>query len=375
MRGGTGGAGGGTGGRASRPGAVGLAAALAVLVAGPGCSASYKKLSSGGSAADVLVYDVFGADRDPSYYYSLVKRSHDEEDFCYRCGADPYLVDKNIDAIQRLGDAQYGRLEGQAQVLLLLAAVATEDRSPLARAASMTTLTKIGVKLPRYPAHPVDDDGRQFLALAKQELRALYQDGRASPATPAQRARALEVLQRLGDLRFAQFDQQKAALREFAGRSYLIDERDPALRSAIDTAIVQRSDALVRATLRAGVEDRDPQVRVDAVRGLETLADAEAEDVVADRLRDEPSWLVRLEMVEYLGRVATPRAVGALVPLVADPEAAVRHKARESLARIAGSDHGVRREAWETWARARYPSIELPPARPAKVAAGGPGNP
>jgi hypothetical protein len=349
---------------------------VAFAASAAACSSDYKKLSSGGSLPEIVVYDVFGADRDPSFYYSLVKRSHDEEDFCYRCGSDPYVVDKNIDAIQRLGDAAYGRLEGQAQVIILLAEVAIEDRSPLARAAAMTSLTKIGLKLPRYPGRPVEDDGRQFLALAG-ELRALYRDGACRPSTAADRARAVEVLGRLGDLHFADFRLYKETLREFSGRNYLVDERDPAIRSAIDTATVKRSDALIRATLRTGVEDGDAQVRIDAVRGLETLADVEAEEVVVNRLGHEPIWLARLEMIEYLGRVGTPGAVAALVPLVDDPEAAVRHKAREALARLAGSDHGLRRAAWEAWARRRHPGIRFAGAaeEPADAAAAQPPAP
>jgi hypothetical protein len=222
----------------------------------------------------------------------------------------------------------------------------------------MTTLTKIGVKLPRYAVRPVEDDGQQFLALAG-ELRRLYRDGAGRPCSPAESARAVEVLGRLGDLRFGDFRLYKETLREFSGRNYLVDERDPTLRAAIDTATVKRSDALIRATLRAGVEDGDAQARIDAVRGLETLRDPEAEEVVIRRLGHEPSWLARLEMIEYLGRVGTPVAVAALVPLVEDPEAAVRHKAREVLARLAGSDHGIRRAGWEAWARRRHPTIRF----------------
>jgi hypothetical protein len=113
---------------------------LASLALGPGCSSRQKKLSQGGSMTDILFYDLMGRDRTPNYYYELVRNSHREKDFCYECSAgDPYLVDKNIDAVERLGRAGYGRLEGMAEVVELFSEVITEDRSSLARAQAATS--------------------------------------------------------------------------------------------------------------------------------------------------------------------------------------------------------------------------------------------
>jgi hypothetical protein len=324
-----------------------------------GCSSDFKKLSSGGSAADVLMYDILGADRGAQYYYDLVRDSHDEQDFCYECGTDPYLVDKNIDAIHRLGDATYGRLEGQAQVVELMVELLLEDRSALARSAAATSLTKMAVRWPPYPSTPIPDEGERFLSLAP-ELARLYERGGGRSVSAADRPRALAVLRDLGDLDFDDLSMEKKALKEFYGRPYLIGEQDPALRTAIDTALVKRSRAVSLSVLRAAVEDSEPQVRADAVRGLKTIGDASAEAAVVDRLGREPSWLVQMEIVEYLGRIGTEGAAAALLPRLDDPNSSVRWKARESLVSMAGRDLGHRRGAWEAWARRTWPGIDLP---------------
>jgi hypothetical protein len=340
--------------------------AVAALLSG--CTGDYKKMSETESPAEILMYRVFGADRGAQYYYDLVRQSHDEEDFGYRCGTEKYLVDRNIDAIQHLGDSRMTRLEGQALVIDLLVEVLVEDRSALARSASATSLTKIGARLPPYEDHPIEDRGERFLGLA-QEIGGLYRQGGGGSVPPASRARAQEALRQIGDLEFDDLSMDKKAVKELSGRPYLLDERDPVLRAAIDTALVKRSDALIRSALRAAVEDPEAQVRADAVRGLKTLTDTRSDEAVVARLDREPSWLVRMEILEYLGKVATPRAVAALVPRLDDANASVRHKAQDSLARIAGRDLGIRRRTWEAWARQRYPGIELPGDEPESVAA------
>jgi HEAT repeat protein len=331
---------------------------LTAAVATGGCSSRYKKLAHGGSPVEAVLYDVVGYERDPGHYYRVVQGCHDECDFRYRCGDDPYVVDKSIDAVQRLGNASFGRLEGQAMTIVLLQETLIEDPSALARASAATSLTKIGLKLPRYPGTPVDDTGERFLALA-QELRGLYGGGSGRPATPAAKARAIEVLRQLGDLRAPDVLEAKKWLKETYGRKYLVDERDPEIRAAIDTATVKRSDAVVRLALSAAVEDPAPEVRADAVRGLKTLGEGAAEESVIARLPREPSWLVKLEMAEYLGKMGTAQGVSALLPLLDDPDSSVRHKAQQSLARVAGRDLGFRRRTWELWARQRYPGIRL----------------
>ena len=90
-------------GRLQRHGWTAIAAIA--LLASTGCSTQGKKVSGGGGMADVLMYDVLGRQRSPTYYYEVLRDSHDSERFCYRCTDDPFLIDKSIDAAQKLGDA------------------------------------------------------------------------------------------------------------------------------------------------------------------------------------------------------------------------------------------------------------------------------
>ena len=120
---------------------------------------------------------------------------------------------------------------------------------------------------------------------------------------------------------------------------------------------MKRINGLIHVSLQAAVDDPAAQVRRDAMRGLKTLGDAAAIEVVTQRLEYESNWLVRMEAVEYLGKVGTRQGVVALIPLLEDANASVRIKAREALSQIAGEDYGVRREDWERWAEAKDPTL------------------
>ena len=339
--------------------AAGLALAVCVLAGGLGACADYKKLSRGGSFSDVVVHDILGQDRPPSDYYKFIRDSHRKGDFCYACGDDAFLVDKNIDAVQRLGDAEFGRLEGEAEVLELFTEVLLEDCSALARASAANSITKIGVKLPGYRYTPIPDDGSQLLSMVK-ELDGMHTpDGRLRACGPGANQRVAMLVTRIGNLRFDQYLNTRNAIKPFYDRKYLVDQTDPALRSAIDTALVKRMRDLVHASLSSAVDDRASTVRIEALKGLKTLGDASAADIVVDRLAVETQWLVTCEGMEYFGKVGTRQGVVVLVQHLDDPNATVRFKARTALVRIAGRDYGARPEAWKFWARQKDPTLDF----------------
>lgn len=337
-----------------------LLAVLALVLGHPGCSNKQKKLSaSGGGLGDTLMYDVFGAERDPAYYFALLQRSRDPETFCYRCADDPYLIDKNVDAIQRLGDAPMARLEGQANVISLLMEILLEDRSALARSAAAVTLTKIGARLPRYADTGARDDGSR-LASAMGEIQSLYRGGRS----PGSLARVAALVTQVGDARFDQGLFTKKALQFFGTTPALIDETDPAVRQALDTALTRKSREAVVYALSAAVEGPTDYVRADAVRGLKVLGEASALETVVERVAVEVSPRVRGEAAEYFGRVGGPQAVRALLPRLSDTDGSVRVKAREALTRVAGQDLGARERPWRTWASQRFPGEDFAEPEP-----------
>lgn len=330
-----------------------------VLLLGLGACAEYKKLSAGGSIPEVFYYDILGQDRAPAYYYQLVRDSHKECDFCYRCGQDEYLVDKNVDAVQRLGKASFGRLEGEAEVVELFAAVLSEDCSALARSSAANSLTKIALRLPPYPGPRVEDRGDRFKDYMEQLDRLYGWDGTCARPPPGRRQQAVRLLTAIGNLDIIDYVVTMRSLRFFYGRPYLVDEADPEIRAAIDTALVKRMRALILDALQGAVLDETPTVRSDAIKGLKMLGDRSAVDIVLQSLSVESDWLVRMDAVEYLGRVGTREGVIALIGLLEDPNASVRHKAHSALIRIAGRDYGFRPETWKYWARQLDPNIDF----------------
>ena len=89
------------------------------------------------------------------------------------------------------------------------------------------------------------------------------------------------LVTRIGNLKFDQYLNTRNAIKPFYDRKYLVDESDPALRSAIDTALVKRMRALVHASLSSAVDDREAS-RTD--RGAEGAEDARR------RRRRRTSW-------------------------------------------------------------------------------------
>lgn len=351
-----------------------LGLVLAVLAAGlPACSTRVRKLSNG-NAADVLFHDILGQDRNADYYYSLLRDSHDasSEEFRYRKADDPFLVDKNVDAAEKLGSASFARLEGQAMTVVILSHMLLEDPAAMARTNAATSLTKIGLRLPRYvdphAAHRPVERGDQLLA-AIRELDGMH-DEKGALRHPSMAARRLQIVQDMRAFHILELEIARDSLKPFFTRDYLIDATEPTLRSAIDTALVQRMDRLVRLALRAGLDAPVDHTRRQAVIGLKSLSDRGAESAVLARLQIETNWQVRSEAIEYLGKLASVDGVEVLIAMLDAPDPTIRHKARQALVRIAGRDLGRRRAAWTSWARQRFPDRFREEPEPADEAPG-----
>lgn len=327
-----------------------FASALAILGVGGGCS---RKLSGGGGALDVLAYDMLKMDRGTGYYFTTLQGAHDRTNFAYRASEDPFLADKCVDAIRHLGDAKYDRLEGEVQVILLLSDVLLEDPIVLAKIQSAEALTKLALELPVAPVPDRPERGDRYLAVLK-ELDGMHDDeGRRKVDTPATRQRVIQLFDEIGSYRFPKLLDTKNGLRFFPARRYVTAEVDPALREAIDRAMVRRSRAVVLVSLTDAVQESSSAVREAALRGLKTLAVADALESVIDRIPVESSGLVRIAIADYLGAIGGPAAVKALVGLLDDDDASVRHHAHEALVRTSGRDLGRETLAWAAFADGR----------------------
>jgi hypothetical protein len=324
------------------PAALGALGTAALLLAGlGGCSSQREKLSDSNNVGDVLFYEILQRDRNPTYYYETVRGSHDAERFGYVRSDDPYLVDKNVNAIQKLGQATFARLEGEAQVVALLTEVLLEDPSALAQASAANSLTRLGLKIPQYRSRGLEERGDRFLALL-QELDRIHAAGCTGAATLANsRARVVQILGEIGSFEMATLTLARDALKPFYTRSYLIDASDPAIRQAADAALTRRMGEVIRLALRSAVDAEVAYVREGAIRGLKTLGDRTGENAVLARLSVETNWRVRAEIAE----------------LLEDPDPSIAHKARQGLRRIAGRDYGIRRRAWKRWAHQLYPEL------------------
>lgn len=338
-----------------------VAFALALMTCAlSGCS---RKLSTGGGAMDVIFYDMLGMERSTAEYYAILRNAHDPSTFAIRHRDDnPFVADQAVDAIVHLGRATYSRLEGEAQVVLLLSDVLIEDPAALARDRSAASLALLGTRLLVPAGAGIPERGDRFLARLK-ELDSLHDaDGRRLDPSPAGARRVGQIVEEIGRYDMPKLELDKDALRWFPTRAYIANETDPTLREIFDRAMVRRTRAVIDRSLEAAVADPVAYVRVSAVQGLKTVVYAAAVPTVQERLETESSPLVRGEIAEYLGAVGGVDAATTLVAMLRDDDGGVRLRAQRALVRIAGTDLGRDASAWSSWLAQGARRVEAPPA-------------
>ncbi len=341
--------------RSTRAGAIALS--LLLLISSAACTRAKRLGSQDGGVWDSFVHGVLNMDRDAQEYYTIVRGSHDQR-FRYRVSEDEFLIDKTVDAVQRLGKLEYERLEGEAQVFDLLADVVLDDPSALAQANAANSLTRLTAKLPASDGRRVPERGDRFLTRLR-EMDGLFATNGLARTNPAgARSRAVAILREIGSYAMPNVPLAKDAMKPFYTRTYLVNAPDAAMRRAADVALVARMRDTAILALRAGVDDSTAYVREESVRGLKTLGDRGSEGVILARLATESRPRVRSEMAEFLGISRSAEGVAALLPMLDDGDPSLRLKARQALTRIAGRDLGIRRATWTRWAEGTYP----PPA-------------
>ncbi len=347
---------------------AGLMLGMLLAAAAGGCTRAKKLSSEDTSLFEDLRHGVLGIDRDADEYYQIVRQSRDSRGSGYRLTTDKFLIDKTVDAVQRLGKLSYERRESQAQVMDLLADVVASDPSALARTNAANSLTRLGARLPAVDVARQADGGQGMRGLVRT-LDGLFQTGGLAARDPAAaRTRAVQMVDQLGRMDLPTAALAREALRPLYTRGYLVNTNDAALRQATQRALDVRMRDVARLALREVVESDTAYLREEAVRGLKTLGDTGAQPVILRRLAREHETRVRAEIIEYLGTVPSSASVAALIPFLEDPDPTLKLKARQSMTRIAGRDLGFRRVTWTRWALARYP--ELAPSRTQNPPAG-----
>jgi hypothetical protein len=229
---------------------IGLAVALA-FVLGLVVSSRDREPSTLDHPRTVVSHETLGMDRGTSYYFETLKSAHWRQTFGYHYAEDAYSVDKCVDAIVRLGTSVYRRLEGQAQVVLLLSDVVAENPSSSVRAAAATSLANLSARAPSAPAILVPDPGDRLLAIMK-ELDGLHdENGVRRNDSPGTRQHVSNLVDELGRLEFDADDllTSQNALKFFLTRPFILGEGDPTLRETFDRATARRMQSVVDGTL------------------------------------------------------------------------------------------------------------------------------
>lgn len=331
--------------RLTAAGTLSLLLALTMV----GCARAKKLSSEDTSLFEDLQHGVLGIDRNAEEYYQIVRATRASG---YPVTTDKFLIDKNVDAVQRLGKLTYERRESQAQVMDLLADVLADDPSALARTNAANSLTRLAARLPATEVR------RRSAGAA--ELRGLV---RSLDAQSAGGGRAVSLVDQLGTLELPTAGLAREALRPLYTRRFLLETNDAALRQAVQRALDVRMRDVARHALREAIASDTAYLREEAVRGLKTLRDTGAQPAVLRQLAREHEVRVQAEIIEYLGTIPSSASVAALLPLLENPDPTLKLKARQAMTRIAGRDLGFRRVTWTRWALARYP--DLAPSMPA----------
>lgn len=112
----------------------------------------------------------------------------------------------------------------------------------------------------------------------------------------------------------------------------LLGDDDRAVREAVIQALTAIGEAAVPA-LGGCLQDVNLTVQESASSILATIGDSRVVDVLTGALAS-PDWIVRMHAAKGLGRIADPRAVPAMMPLLQDKVKAVRVEIAGALAHI-----------------------------------------
>jgi hypothetical protein len=132
--------------------------------------------------------------------------------------------------------------------------------------------------------------------------------------------------------------------------SQIMTEPDPIVRRAIQETIAEIDHPLALDVLKAGLADDDREVRLTCCRMLAKRGDSSAAGVLAAAARNDRDIDVRLEAVSALGTLKTDDSVRALAGALKDRDPAMQYAAVEAMRAATGKDLGNDVEAWRQYA-------------------------
>jgi HEAT repeat protein len=136
----------------------------------------------------------------------------------------------------------------------------------------------------------------------------------------------------------------------------LADEQDAIIRIEILRTLGRFHTPTADAMLRAGLEDKDIDVKTSVCELLGERGDSNSVQILADTLAQDENLDVRLAAARALGKIKNQAAVQPLGLALDDPDPALQRRAVESLKQVTGRDFGNDVVAWRTFVQGGEPA-------------------
>lgn len=139
-------------------------------------------------------------------------------------------------------------------------------------------------------------------------------------------------------------------------------EPDPLVRTAVVRTIAEFRVPISVQVLEAGLADDSAAVRIACCRGLGQRAEASSVSHLAQALRGDRDFDVRLAAAAALGQIKTPEAIQSLVVALDDRDPAMQYVGVQSMKSLTGKDYGGDVAAWRQVAAGGNPPPPDPPS-------------
>lgn len=170
--------------------------------------------------------------------------------------------------------------------------------------------------------------------------------------TPKERITQLRALAKsAGELALPEQEAASLSLAE-----QLADEQNSIIRCEILRTLGRFRTPTADAMVRAGLEDKDLDVKTSVCNILGERGDPASVQLLADTLTQVTNLDVRLAAARALGRVKDQAAVQPLGMALDDPDPALQRRAVESLRQVTGRDFGHDVVAWRTFVQGGEPA-------------------
>jgi HEAT repeat protein len=175
---------------------------------------------------------------------------------------------------------------------------------------------------------------------------------------PSMRIEAIEQLAEQADGTDA--PQQREIADQLARQIQV--ETDPLVRATVVKTIAEFRVPISQQVLEAGLGDNDPVVRMACCRALGNRAEASSVARIAQTLRADKNYDVRMAAAEALGKIKTPESMQALVVAIDDRDPAMQYVGIQSLKAVSGKDYGGDIAAWKQLAAGGNPPTPPSPS-------------